>query len=153
MPSFLNIFSGDLYCDALIIEPFRIRPVERVNFKKYFLVCLGRGGKFVNSQAKRLTFWDQERRKLCMVPYYHNCHICGWARKLKRYVLKLSFGDTRQVTKGRTSLYGKKGFSPCNTANVKLYDLISYCKSFYKIALFTILLLFYLFCIHWDMKN
>ena len=48
--------------------------MERVNFKKYFLVCLGRGGEFVlpggggggggegrgqvNSQAKRFVLWD-----------------------------------------------------------------------------------------------
>ena len=43
--------------------------------------------------------------------------------------------------------YRKEGFSLCNTAILKLCSLISYCKRLYKIPLFTILLLFYLFCI------
>ena len=42
---------------------------------------------------------------------------------------------------------GKVGFCLCNTTILKLCGLISYCKRLYKVPLFIILLLFYLFCI------
>ena len=41
----------------------------------------------------------------------------------------------------------------CITVVLKLYCLTWYCKRFYRIPLFTIFILFYLFCIYWDWQE
>ena len=45
-------------------------------------------------------------------------------------------------------LMGKVDAPLCNTIILKLYCLPGYCKRFYRIPLFTIFMLFYLFCIY-----
>ena len=68
--------------------------------------------------------------------------------------LNLSFRVAMQATR-RDNFYGKEGFSLCNTAVLKLY-----CKSYWVLKLyyrilplFTVLLLFYLFCIYPEIGN
>ena len=55
-----------------------------------------------------------------MVPC-HSCHIYWiWRNKEVGETLKLSFGVAMQA-KRKDNFYGKKGFSLCNTAVLKLY--------------------------------
>ena len=64
---FSNIFIGNLYLDALIIELcqiFQVRISEKVHFKRFLLVY---------QKDWHLFCGTGDRRKLCMVP----CHIYG----------------------------------------------------------------------------
>ena len=61
--------------------------------------------------------------------------------------LNSSFGVTMQATTGAGgNVIGVGGFQLCNTPVVSLNT--GYCKTFYRILLFPIFLLFYLFCIY-----
>ena len=57
--------------------------------------------------------------------------------------LKSLFGVTMKATR-RENFYGKGGFSLCNTTVLKLYVSLT---GYWKLPLFSILMLFYLFCI------
>ena len=46
-----------------------------------------------------------------------------------------------------------KGLPLCNCVVLKLYCFSVYCKRFYRITLFPIFLLWYLFCIYWDWQR
>ena len=59
---------------------------------------------------------------------------------------------------GKGFLWGRVGGSHyvivlCWNFIFKIVSLTVYCKRFYKIPLFTILLLFYLFCIYWEWQD
>ena len=61
-----------------------------------------------------------------------------------------------QATRGKEQFYrgrGEGGVPLCNTVVLKLYCLTGYCKRFYRIPLFTMFILFYLFCIYWDWQE
>ena len=86
-----------------------------------------------------------------MVPS-HSCHIYGiWTSRRKKVVRILKshhLGVAMQVTKGETLFIGKAGshyviLLYCETLLQVLVGI--YCKRFYLIALFTMLLLFYMF--------
>ena len=51
---------------------------------------------------------------------------------------------------GGDNFNGEKGIPLCNTVLLNLYCLTGYCKRCYRITLFLIFLLFYLFCISWQ---
>ena len=86
-----------------------------------------------------------------MVPS-HSCHIYGiWTSRRKKMVRILKshhLGVAMQVTKGETLFKGKAGshyviLLYCETLLQVLVGI--YCKRFYLIPLFTMLLLFYMF--------
>ena len=93
------------------------------------------------------------RRELCIVPC-HSCHIYViWTSQRKNVwgTFKVINWDGN-VSHKHGLFYREGGFSLCNTAvlpNV-IVILTGYCKRLYRIPIFTILLLFYLFCIYWD---
>ena len=78
-----------------------------------------------------------------MVPS-HSCHIYGiWTSRRSHHL-----GMAMQVTKGETLFIGKAGYHYvillyCETLLQVLVGI--YCKRFYLIPLFTMLLLFYMF--------
>ena len=82
--------------------------------------------------------------------YCHSCHIYGiWRSKEVGDALKKSFWVVMQAT-SRDNVFGKEGFSLCNTVVLK-----HYCKSYtvnyftgYYLPLFHILLLFFMFCVY-----
>ena len=88
--------------------------------------------------------------KLCMVPC-HSCHTYRiWRSKGVGDDLKSSFKVATQATKRGEIFWGKagRGCSPCNTAVSKFSFPTGHCKRSYRIPVFTMLLLFYLFCIY-----
>ena len=103
-------------------------------------------------------------RKVCMVPS-HICHIYGiWDLKEQRWrdALKLPFGVAMPATSGGGDNFNGEeggGLPLCNNAALKLYlllyiSLTGYCKRFYGIHLFSIFLMFCLFCIYyWDWQG
>ena len=135
------------------------------SLRRYTLKCLywyveGKVGELVQSGgASEGVPWGllggiNGRRKLCMV-IWRSCHIYGiWRSKEIEKYLKSSFEVTMQATR-RDNFYGRKGLSLCNITALKLIvSLTGYCKLFYRTELlFSILMLFYLFCIYWDWQG
>ena len=88
---------------------------------------------------------------MCMVPF-HSCHIyLIWTSRSKEVwgMLKSSFGGGDASLKKGAPFIGKVGFHYvillyCETLLQEPYWVI-YCKRFYWIPLFTMLLLFYVF--------
>ena len=98
----------------------------------------------------RLLFGTSCRKELCMVPS-HSCHIYGICTSRSKKVCGMlkshHLGLVMQVTKG-CFFIGKTGshyviLLYCETLLQVLLGI--YCKRFYWIPLFTILLLFYVF--------
>ena len=82
-----------------------------------------------------------------------------WIWRIKKEVgdaLKSPFAVAMQAaSRGRDSFNEEVGFPLCNNAALKLYlSLTGYCKRFYRMNLFSIFLLFPLFCIYyWDWQG
>ena len=82
-----------------------------------------------------------------------------WIWRIKKEVgdaLKSPFAVAMQAaSRGRDSFNEEVGFPLCNNAALKLYlSLTGYCKRFYRMHLFSIFLLFHLFCIYyWDWQG
>ena len=118
------------------------------------LVCKGAAGDSVQSGHMWGLPWGllcrtSGRKELRMVPWY-SCHICGiWKSRSKKVwgMLKShQLGAGMQVKKG--DCFHREGrFSLCNTAVLWNFiaSLTGYCKRFYWIPFFSILLLFYVF--------
>ena len=126
------------------------------------LVCRGRGGELVcprrlmNSLEKKSALWDWVRKKLCMVPC-NSWDIYGtWRRKEVGVedVLKSLF-EVASYREGGVFMDGGRRRS--DYVVLLFWNFIvcctRYCTSLYRIPFFTILLLFYLLSIYWDMKN
>ena len=117
------------------------------------LVCEGKVRELVQPSSTwglpwGLLCWTSCRKELCMVPC-HSSHIDGtWTSRSKKMwgmFKSHNWGSWCNSLKG--DFLGR--FSLCNTA--VLWNFIAivllgiYCKRFYQIPLFTILLLFYVF--------
>ena len=118
--------------------------MEKVHFKMCLLVCRGREGELFQpggiAWQRDLPCGTRSRRKLCMVPC-HSGHICGIWKKSKK--VGRSF---KVIIWARVSHYVILLFWNY------IVSLTGYCKRLYRLPLFTILLLLFLFCIYWGLK-
>ena len=118
------------------------------------LVCEGEVGELVQPGGMWGLPWGllcgtSGRKDLCMVPC-HSCHIyeisTSRSKKVWGMLKSHQLGVPMQVTERGTLLIGKGGWNYvillyCEILLQVLLDI--YCKIFYWILLFTILLLFY----------
>ena len=140
--------NGDFYIDVLITELFWIGIFVGVSREKWGELVQS-GGKWIVLQGG-LPGTSVGGMKLCMVPC-HSCHTYRiWRSKGLGDDLKSSFKVVTQATKRGEIFWGKagRGCSPCNTAVSKFSFPTGHCKRSYRIPVFTMLLLFYLFCIY-----
>ena len=133
--------------------------MEKVPFKMSLLVCwksvwgvnssLGSKWRLPSVLFLRLVVGRNYAWYLIIVVIF----IGFGTAKTWRDALKSLFGIAMQATKEGEFLWGR-GFSLCNTAvlknNCKPYWVL---KKSYRIALFSILLLFNLICICWDWQG
>ena len=80
-------------------------------------------------------------------------YICKVNSANKDCIRKTIVGWQWKPQGGGGILVGKGEVPLCNTVVLKLYCLTGYCKRFYGIPLFTVFMLFYLFCIYWDWQG
>ena len=133
--------------------------MEKLHFEMSFLVYWGKGGRVNLAWGSKwelpwgLLCGTSRRRKLCMVPC-RNCHIYGiWRSKKVEKTLKSSSHHLGWQCKpqGVTIFMGKRGSHYVILLYwnfiVSLAGYLNYIT--YRILpLFSILLLFYLFCIY-----
>ena len=79
----------------------------------------------------------------------------GAKRCLRQFKFINWDGKARQAKKGCLFYRGGRECSLCNTAVLWNFIVIltGYCKQFYRIPCFTILLLFCLLCVYWDWQG
>ena len=135
--------------------------MEKVHFQVSLLVVEGELREKVQPRgSKRGLSWillcgTSSKRKLCMVP----CHISHIQEILRSKEVRGCFkviiwGDNASYKGQGVILMGKE-----SSRYVRLLywnfivSLTGYCKRFYRIPLFLIFLLFYLFCIYWDWQG
>ena len=98
--------------------------------------------------------------KLIVKSFQWLCHVQLDLDVFVKFTVQIRIALEKQWWGGNASykregaiLMGNRGVSLCNTVVLKLYCLTGYCRKFYRIPLFPIFLLFYLFCICWDWQG
>ena len=104
--------------------------------------------------------WKYLFLKLIVKRFQRLCHVQLDLDIFVKLTVQIRIALEKQWRGGNAShkgeveiLMGKGDVPLCNTVILKLYCLPGYCKRFYRIPLFTIFMLFYLFCIYWDWQG